>query len=303
MTSRPQIAWIGAGRMGVPMAGFVLTAGYPVAVYSRSAENRRKLVDRGAREAASVADCVRAADIVFTSLPDDAALRSVALGPDGVLAGVKASAVFADTSTVSAQASGEVAREAAVRGIAYLRMPISGNAASAQRGEVTAMASGPQEAWQRIRPVVQTFSSGQTYLGGGEEARYMKLVVNALVVNFAQTMAEAFALGRKAGLDWNLMLDTIAHSTIASPWLKTKIALLKPRDFTVTMSTRLIMKDLDLMLAAAREHDVPMPLTAVTRQLMQAVAGAGYAEEDYMAAIKVAEAQSGLSAETMDRLP
>jgi 3-hydroxyisobutyrate dehydrogenase len=161
------------------------------------------------------------------------------------------------------------------------------------------MVSGPRDAWHRIEAVVQAFSSGQVYVGGGEEARYLKLVVNALVVNFAQTMAEAFALGRKAGLDWDVMLDTLAQSTIASPWLKTKIALLKPRDFSTTMSTRLIMKDLDLMLAAASQHDVPMPLTALTRQLMQGVVDAGYAEADYMATIKVAEAQSGLSTETM----
>jgi 3-hydroxyisobutyrate dehydrogenase-like beta-hydroxyacid dehydrogenase len=299
MASKLQVAWIGLGRMGVPMAGFILAAGYPLAVHSRSAENRRKLVEQGAREATSVAECVNAADVIFSSLPDDQALRRVALAADGVLANAKADAVYADTSTVSAEVSGEVAREAARRGIPYLRVPISGNAASAQRREVTAMVSGPRDAWHRIEAVVQAFSSGQVYVGGGEEARYLKLVVNALVVNFAQTMAEAFALGRKAGLDWDVMLDTLAQSTIASPWLKTKIALLKPRDFSTTMSTRLIMKDLDLMLAAASQHDVPMPLTALTRQLMQGVVDAGYAEADYMATIKVAEAQSGLSTETM----
>jgi 3-hydroxyisobutyrate dehydrogenase-like beta-hydroxyacid dehydrogenase len=148
--------------------------------------------------------------------------------------------------------------------------------------------------------VVQTFSNAQVYLGSGEEARVMKLVVNALVVNFAQAMAEALALGRKSGLDWNLMLDTLAQSTLTSPWLKAKVALLKPRDFTPTMTTRLLLKDVDLMLATARTTGVPMPLTAATRQLMQTVIGAGYGDEDYTASIKLAEQVSGLSPDRID---
>jgi 3-hydroxyisobutyrate dehydrogenase len=127
----------------------------------------------------------------------------------------------------------------------------------------------------------------------------MKLVINALVVNFAQAMAEALALGRKAGLDWSLMLDTLAQSTLTSPWLKAKAALLERRDFTPTMTTRLILKDIDLIMAAARANAVPMPLTAATRQLMQSVVGAGYGEDDYMATIKLAEQLSGLSTEDM----
>ena len=300
MASLPTIGWIGAGRMGAAMAGFILAAGYPVLVCSRTAASRQKLVVLGAREAAGPAECSREADLVFSSIPDDATLRAIALGPEGVLANVRRGAVFVDTSTVSVEASAEVAREADKRGVLYLRVPISGNAASAQRGEVTALVSGPQSAWDTVRPVVQTFSTAQVYLGAGEEARVMKLVVNALVVNFAQAMAEALTLGRKAGLDWSLMLDTLAQSTLTSPWLKAKVALLKPRDFTPTMTTRLILKDIDLMLAAARANAVPMPLTAATRQLMQAVVGAGYGDEDYTASVKLAEQLSGLSTDQVD---
>ena len=96
------------------------------------------------------------------------------------------------------------------------------------------------------------------------------------------------------------MLDTLGQSAIASPWLKAKIGLLKQRDFTPTMTTRLILKDLDLMLAAARENQVPMPITALTRQMMQSVIGAGYGDDDYMATVKLAERQSGLPADEMD---
>lgn len=300
MASLPVIGWIGAGRMGVPMARFILQAGYPVVVFSRDPANRQKLVSHGASEAASVMACARAADILFSSVPDDRALREVALGPDGLLAHARRGAVFVDTSTVSTEVSAEVDRQAAQRGVAYLRIPISGNAASAERGEVTALVSGPEPAWDTVKPVVQTFSQGQVYLGAGDEARYMKLVINLLVVTTAQALAEALALGRKAGLKWESLLDTIALSTIASPWLKVKAELMKRRDFTPTMTTCLILKDMDLILAAARASGVPTPLASATRQVMQTAIGDGYGEEDYMAIVKLAEKQSGLSTEEVE---
>ncbi len=295
MTQTTRIGWIGAGRMGVPMAGFLLQAGYPLAVYSRTAASRAKLVKLGAREASDVKDCVSGAQVVFSSVSDDAALRDIALGPNGVLANAAAGTVFAETSTVSSEVSELVALEAQRAGVSYLRMPISGNAASARKGDVTVMVSGPAAAWEKVQPLVEAFSKSQVYLGDAEQARVMKLVVNALVVNLAQTIAEALALGSKAGLDWDVMLDTLAQSTLASPWLKIKIAALKKHDYEATMSARLILKDIDLMLAAARSHEVPMPLTANTRQLMQVLVGEGFGEEDYMAAVKLAARQAGVN--------
>ncbi len=295
MTQTTRIGWIGAGRMGVPMAGFLLQAGYPLAVYSRTAASRAKLVKLGAREASDVRDCVNDVQVVFSSVSDDAALRDIALGPNGVLANAAAGTVFAETSTVSSEVSELVALEAQRAGVSYLRMPISGNAASARKGDVTVMVSGPAAAWEKVQPLVEAFSKSQVYLGDAEQARVMKLVVNALVVNLAQTIAEALALGSKAGLDWEVMLDTLAQSTLASPWLKIKIAALKKHDYEATMSARLILKDIDLMLAAARSHEVPMPLTANTRQLMQVLVGEGFGEEDYMAAVKLAARQAGVN--------
>lgn len=294
METTLRIGWIGAGRMGLAMAGFLLKAGFPLAVYSRTHASREKLVLLGAHEAENVSDCVRNADVVFSSISDDAALRTIALGPQGVLANASPQSVFVDTSTVSCEVSGEIGAEAQRAGIAYLRMPISGNAASARKGEVTVLVSGPKGAFEKVRPLVATFSKAQIYLGEGEQARVMKLVVNALVVNLAQSLAEALALGRKAGLDWDAMLDTLAQSTIASPWLTMKIAALKQHDYNATMSARMILKDLDLMLATARTYEVPMPLTAVTRQLMQSLVGEGFGEEDFMAVVKLAARQAGL---------
>ncbi len=295
--NRPAVGWVGVGRMGRALGGLLVHAGYPLVVWSRSAASRRVLAERGAAEAASPADCARASAVLFTSLSDDAAVREVVLGAEGVLAGAAPATILAETSTISGELSAELAEEAERAGVSYLRMPISGNAASAERGEVTALVSGPREAWETARPVVEAFSSAQVYLGPGEEARVMKLVVNAIVVSTAQSLAEALALGRKAGLDWVPMLRTLAASTIASPWLKAKAELLETRDFTPTMTTRLILKDMDLVLASAREHGVPMPVAAATRQLLQALVGEGGAEEDYVSLVRLAERHSGIATE------
>ena len=178
-------------------------------------------------------------------------------------------------------------------------MPISGNAASARTGDITVLVSGPERLWREVKPVVATFSNKQVYLGDAEQARYMKLVINAVVVSTAQAMAEALTLGRTAGLDWDLMLETIAQSTIASPWLKAKINLLKSRDFTPTMSPQLILKDMDLMIAAAAAGGASMPFIELTRELWQELLSGRYAQEDYMAAVKLAEERAGLRGEAI----
>lgn len=280
--------------MGVPLAGLIVAAGYPVTVWSRTPASRQRLVQRGAAEAASAAACAAGADVLFTSITDDAALRALLLGPDGALASMRPGAILVETSTVSLDASAEVAAAAEQRGVPYLRLPISGNAASAQTGQVTALVSGPAAAWEAVRPVVEAFSVAQVYLGGAEEARAMKLVVNAIVVGTGQLLAESLALGQRLGLEPGLLLDTLSQSAAASPWLKAKAALLKERDFTPTMTTRLILKDVDLILGAAAAEGVPMPLTAATRQLLQMLIGEGGAEEDFISLVRLAERHAGI---------
>jgi len=288
------VAFLGVGRMGSAMAGRLLAAGHPVTVFDPDAARRAALVERGAGEARSVAACCAGAAVVMSSVFDDAVLREVALGPHGVLASAPRGSVYVDLSTVSPGASAEVARAAEARGVDYLRVPVSGNPVAARAGELTALASGPADAWARVRPLIATFASRQVYLGPGDEARYMKLAVNLLVLNTAALLAEALALGRKGGLGWEVMLDALAQSAVGSPWLKIKTDFLKRRDFTPTITVREQMKDLGLILGAAQAAQVPLALTARTRELMQATIGDGYGDEDFIAVVKHLERASGL---------
>jgi 3-hydroxyisobutyrate dehydrogenase-like beta-hydroxyacid dehydrogenase len=289
-----KIGFVGVGRMGSPMTRFMLKAGLPVMVCDPDPAMRAKAKSHGATEAASVADCVRASNVVFSSLPNDKILREVAMGAAGIIESAARGTIYVETSTVSAGTSAAIAEAAAKRGVVYLRMPVSGNSFSAEQGNLTALVSGPRDAWERVKPAVEKFSTAQVYVGEAEQARYMKLVINLLVANSSILMAEALALGRKGGIEWSTMLDGLAASTIGSPWVKAKATLLKSRDFTPTFTPMQLCKDVDLMLEAGDELGVPMPMTSMTRQLMKATAADGYAEEDFIAVVKLFERLSGL---------
>jgi len=146
---------------------------------------------------------------------------------------------------------------------------------------------------------VTTFTVARVYVGADEQARYMKLVINLVVANTAAVLAEALALGRKGGLEWSTMLDGLSASTVGSPWVKAKARLLKTRDFTPTFTPDQLSKDIDLMLDAGDTLGIPLQLTATTRQMMKATNADGYANEDFIAVVKMLERLSGLPTDSV----
>ena len=289
----PVIGWVGAGRLGAPMAARLLAQGHPLLLCEPREDACQPLVEQGAQVVPTPGDCAANVDFVFSSLPNDGALEEVTLGEAGQQAQRRTGLVYVDTSTVSPAVSARVADRAAAVGVAYLRLPVSGNPSFASEGRLTAFVSGPEDAWARAKPVVEAFSAAQHYVGTGEQARYMKLVVNLLVANAAPVMAEALVLGRAGGLDWPTMLDALADSPLASPWLVNKLDALRRRDFSPTFPPGMMLKDVDLMLDAARDRGVPLTMTAVTRQIMQALTVGDFADEDFFVTVKVLERQSG----------
>jgi 3-hydroxyisobutyrate dehydrogenase-like beta-hydroxyacid dehydrogenase len=194
------VAFIGIGKMGLPMSVLVAKAGYAVTAFDRSAARITEARTQGIAIAASPAEAVSGKAGVITSLPDDAALRSALLGPTGLIAAMTPGAVLIETSTVSVEASTEIAAAAQARGIAYLRSPVSGNASIVHTGALTCFVSGPQEAFEKLKPLFAAFTRAQTYLGLAEEARYAKLSVNLMIAVSAAMMAESLALARKGGI-------------------------------------------------------------------------------------------------------
>lgn len=291
---KTSIAWIGVGKMGLPMAGLVVKAGHQVTAFDPDRARLAAAKAQGIGEAASPNEAIAGKSVVITSLPDDTALRATVLGPQGLLQVMAANSVLIETSTVSAEISAEVAAAARERNIAYLRAPVSGNASIAHTGALTCFVSGPKTTFEALKPLLATFTRAQTYLGEAEEARFAKLAVNLMIAVSAGMMAESLALARKGGIAWQDILKVLDDSAVASPMVKYKTAPLRTRDFDSTFSCRQMAKDLDLILSAGHTAGVPLQLAAQVRETYGSLVAQGHGESDFIATVRHVERLSGL---------
>lgn len=289
-----RIHFIGVGKMGLPMARHFLTAGHEVSVSDPSEQRLMLASAQGLGVARNAAPAIATADVIFSSLPDDAALRAVA---QQVAASARRGSVFVDTSTVSQQASADADAQCAAAGLSYLRTAVSGNNKMAEAAQLTVMASGPRDVYHAALPLLKLLGPNQFYLGVAEQARLMKLVVNLMIAQTSAMLSEALTLGRKGGLDWQNMWQVLGASAVASPILKAKAVQLGARDFTPTFTVEQMIKDLELILDAGRAVHVPLAQTALTHQLMHAAMAQGEGQDDYAAIIKTVERSAGLSTE------
>jgi 3-hydroxyisobutyrate dehydrogenase-like beta-hydroxyacid dehydrogenase len=294
-----EIAFIGIGKMGLPMSVLIAKAGYSVTAYDQSAARLADARAQGISVASSPAEAVNNRSVVTTSLPDDAVLRAALLGSNGLLAAMAPNCILIETSTVSAEASAEVDAAASARGISYLRAPVSGNASIVHTGALTCFVSGPADAFELVKPLFAAFTRAQTYLGPAEEARYAKLAVNLMIAVSAAMMAESLALARKGAIAWGDMLKVLDDSAVASPMVKYKTAPLRARDFGSTFSCKQMAKDLDLILGAGHTVGVPLQLAAQVRETYAALIARGDGESDFIATVRHLERLSGLGEPTL----
>jgi 3-hydroxyisobutyrate dehydrogenase-like beta-hydroxyacid dehydrogenase len=222
--------------------------------------------------------------MLFTSLPSE----------EGVFENLRQGIPLVETSTISPQASAEIAKAAAAKGVPYLRSPISGSTALAEAGTLTVFASGPKAVLEAARPALAAFSRAQIWLGEGEEARYAKLAVNLMVAVTAGMMGEALALARKGGIAWPAILEVIGESAVGSPLVKYKLEPLRKRDFSPAATNSLIAKDLDLIVGAAKDAGVPVPLARHMQAAYARLIEDGFADEDFFGIVKAVERSAGL---------
>ena len=281
---------VGAGKMGLPIARKLCDGGHALSVSDTAAARLRLARDAGLEVRAADAG-IAAADVVLSSLPGDQALLDVG---EQVVRHAQRGTLYIDTSTVSQQASARVAGLCTAAGVRHLRATVSGNNHMAEAAQLTVMASGPREAYEAALPLLRLLGPQQVWLGEGEQARLMKLVVNLMIVQTSAMLGEALALGRKGGLAWPDMLRVLAASAVGSPIVKAKAVQLADRDFTPTFTVEQMLKDLRLILEAAAALHVPLPQTAATQQQMQSALAHGWGGEDYAAILKCAESAAGL---------
>jgi 3-hydroxyisobutyrate dehydrogenase-like beta-hydroxyacid dehydrogenase len=277
---RLTVGLIGLGNMGTAFAERLLDGGYDLLVYNRTAAKADPLAARGAAVADTVEELAERVDVVLTSLPNDEALESVA---EEVVAAMRPYGVLVDLSTVSPGASARVAGLAEEASVAYLRAPVSGNPTVVRSGNLSFIVSGPREALDRVEPVLKTIGPTVHYVGDAEQARIVKLALNLMIAGLAQLMSEALVLAEASDVSRHDLLETMGSSAVGAPFVKYKTEPLLHDDFSATFTTALMEKDIDLILDAAKQAGLELPVAQEMKSLLRATAQAGYADDDFMA--------------------
>ena len=274
------VGLIGLGNMGTAFAERLLDAGYGLVVMNRTPAKAAPLEARGATLAGSYADLAERADVVLTSLADDDALDEVAAA---LLAVAKPGTVLVDTSTVSPAVSARVAERAEKASVAYTRAPVSGNPTVVRAGNLSFIVSGPSETLDGVEPILLAIGPTVYRVGDAEEARVVKLAVNLMIGGLAQLMAEALVLGESSGVSRAALLEVMGGSAAGAPFVRYKTGALLEDDYSATFTTALMGKDLDLILDAAGDAGVELPVTTGLQAIVRAAIEAGYADDDFMA--------------------
>jgi len=292
-----RLGWLGLGRMGSALVRRLLAAGCDVAVYNRTPAKAGPLAAAGAKVVGSAAD-LAVMDIVFVTVGTPQDLLDAVLGPGGLMSSDAAPAIVVDCSTISAEVSQRVRGQLGERGTALLAAPVMGNPKVAEAGRLTLAVSGPPEEFRAAQPYLALLGAGATYVGDGELARTVKLCHNLFLGVVTQSLAEVTILAQRSGVSREAFLDCLNNSVMGSTFTRYKTPALVNLDFHPTFTTALLRKDFDLGLAAAREREVPLPVASLVHQLVQALAGQGYADQDFAALIELEARSAGVRLES-----
>ncbi|MDR1246403.1 MAG: NAD(P)-dependent oxidoreductase [Clostridiales Family XIII bacterium] len=287
-----KIGWIGLGNMGNPMSKNLLDAGHDLQVWNRTKSKADELVGAGAVLADSPKAAAAASDFVFTMVADGPTLHAVTLGADGLVAGLSPGKIVVDMSTVSVEESSKVNAAVEAAGCKFLRAPVTGSVALAKAGTLGILTSGDKASYDKTLPLFEIMGGNQFYLGGGDEARVMKLSLNLMIATTMQMEAEAVVLAEKAGLDAQQAADIIAGSAVGSPLTNYKKALIGAGNYAPAFSVKLMIKDLKLAEAVGKQYGVSLESTKLTKSRLELAAEKGYGEMDFSILTKLLEEES-----------
>ncbi len=275
------IGWIGLGRMGEAMAIRLLKNKCDVSVWNRTASKAEPLRPYGAKIVVAKPD-LAGCDIVFTMVSTTADLKEILFEAGGLLSTARKPKMVVDCSSISQEGSAEVRAELEKRGVAYLCAPVSGNGKVAKAGKLSVVASGPKASYEIVKPYLAMLGRSETWLGEGELARVWKIAHNTMFGVIIQTFCEVAVLAEKAGIPRHVFLESINNSVLGSMYTKYKTPTLTNLSFDkVTFTPQLLLKDMDLGMAAAKKHGVTMPAAAATRESIAALVGRGHDNVDF----------------------
>ena len=306
-----RIGWIGMGRMGFPMAERLLKAGYDVSIWNRTRAKAEPLAKSGGKIVDRLADLADA-DVVFSIVSTGKDLEQVYFGKEGVVAGRngKLPAVFVDCSTISVEESADIRTRLRERGVDFIAAPVSGNAKVIKAGKLSAVASGAEGAFRKVEAMIGVFApNGVSYVGEGELARVCKIAHNVMLGVVIENLIEITLLASKMGVPRHAFLAFMNNGVMGSMFTRYKSPALVNLDWTTTFTPELLRKDLDLGLALGREMDVPMPVTAAAREVLQSHFGAAtlqrnpedYLQKDFAALLETMALASGVKLESENK--
>jgi 3-hydroxyisobutyrate dehydrogenase-like beta-hydroxyacid dehydrogenase len=292
-----RIGFVGLGVMGAGIVRRLMSAGHPVTGWNRSREKASPLLEAGMRWAESPRAVAAESEVVFSIVTDGAAVKAVALGADGIIAGLGNGGVYLDMSTISPDVSREVSSQFANAGLTMLDAPISGSPVTLEQGNASVMVGGDAAAFEKVKPVLLAVGPKVSYIGGSGLAVQTKLAINLLLMVEVIAFAEAVALAEKGGVQREVVVDAILKSVAASPVLGYRGPfILEGRMPAVPLAdVTLQQKDMTLVLEQGRRLGSPLPLAAAANEMMNACRGFGIDHNDFVIAHEAYRRMGGLS--------
>jgi len=291
------IGFVGLGAMGAGIVPRLMAAGHTVTGFNRSKDKAAELIKSGMRWADSPRELAAASEVVFSIVTDAAAVRAVALGEDGVIAGLRPGSVYVDMSTIAPDSSRAVSAEFAKKGLPMLDAPISGSPVTLAQGNAALMVAGDRAAFEKVEPVLRAIGPKVTYIGTSGLAVQMKIAVNLLLMVEVIAFGEAVALAEKGGVKREIAVDAVLKSVAASPVLGYRGPfILEGKMPAVPLAdVTLQQKDMLLALELGRKLGSPVPLAAAANEMMNACRGLGIDHRDFVTAHEVYRRLGGQS--------
>jgi 3-hydroxyisobutyrate dehydrogenase len=263
-----RIGFIGLGLMGSRLVRRLDSFGWQIRAWNRSPQPSEAISEWGIPTASSVVDLVAGSDVIISSLANDAAVRSVYLDGGGVFSSVKPGTVILEMSTISPGLSREMHQEARTKSVNFLDVAISGSTPAVEAGTVTLLGGGDPNIFEQCVPIFESIARQWFLIGPGSSGVQMKLVVNLLLGLDMQATAEAVSLGEHLGIDRNILLDVLLKTAVIAPAMTGKLRKIKNRDYSPEFPLRLMSKDMDLVMDAARMSDAELPAASVAQSVL-----------------------------------
>jgi 3-hydroxyisobutyrate dehydrogenase-like beta-hydroxyacid dehydrogenase len=292
---RTKVAFIGLGVMGTPMAEGILKAGYPLAVWNRTAERMDPLAAAGAKKAVSPEAAAKGADFVLVMVSDDAALDGVLFGEEGLSRGMKRSSLLINCSTTSPAMGWRAATALRSLKVHYLEAPVMGSVTAAQESRLQVLVGGHRDDFAKAKPILEAFGKEIHYVGDVGKAATMRIAYSLMVAAMVQAFGECFVLVRKAGIPFETMMEVLHAGPLDSPLYRAAEQSIVNAGARPHFYLKHMHKDLNLATDLARQFDVPLLLASLARQMLTVAKNLGRGNEDYTAMLDVLATWSGVA--------